>query len=48
MAWQSGSAMAGPGVGASSEAAANGSSHAPLGTEYTLQGARILHTALAH
>jgi hypothetical protein len=39
MAWQSGSAMAGGGMGGGGETSANGS-HAPLGTEYTLQGAR--------
>lgn len=38
--------MAGAGMGGSAEAAANGS-QAPLGTEYTLQGARIFNVSLA-
>lgn len=42
MAWQSGSATAGGGVGGANDAAPNGS-HAPLGTEYTLQGAHIFY-----
>jgi hypothetical protein len=46
MAWQSGSAMAGGGMGGGGDTAANGS-HAPLGTEYTLQGARYFNIPLS-
>ena len=37
--------MAGGGIGGAGDAAANGS-HAPTGTEYTLQGARTLNLSL--
>lgn len=39
--------MAGGGMGGAGEAATNGG-HAPLGTEYTLQGARNFHHVAIH